>query len=126
MRSGGFPAAWILAGAMLGLAPEASAGPAVSTRWQETAMAQEECLRRAEDAIGRTGFGKLERTEQSRFGGFDDYTATIRCVTGNGFVVFIVAGPSRVQTDRMTSVLFGNFDAEPMGVRFQRLNMELE
>ncbi len=81
-------------GAVLGLAvmatlaPAALAGPAVATRWNNVQMPQDECLRKAEDAIRHAGFGRLERTEQSRYGTRGDYTAAIRCVTENR-VVFL-------------------------------------
>lgn len=52
-----------------------SAGPAVATRWQQVQGSQEDCLQRAESAIRRTAFGRLERTQQSRYGNTDDDTA---------------------------------------------------
>ncbi len=111
MRSGGFQVGGILAFAILGLAHEALAGPAVATRWQQTDMTQDECLKRAEDAISRTGFENLERTGQSRYGSVADYTAAVRCITGNGIVFFIVSGPSLAQANGMAGILFQNFDA---------------
>ena len=112
MRGIGFSVIGVLA-ALLGLVREAQAGPAVATRWQEASMTQDECLKRAEDAIGRTGFEKLERTGQSRYGSVGDYTAAVRCVTGHGIVFFIVSGPARSQTDGMAGILFQNFDVKP-------------
>jgi hypothetical protein len=112
MHGIGFSVIGVLA-AMLGLVREAQAGPAIATRWQEASITQDDCLKRAEDAIGRTGFGKLERTGQSRFGSVDDYTAAVRCVTSRGIVFFIVSGPARSQADGMAGILFQNFDAKP-------------
>jgi hypothetical protein len=100
--------------AMLGLvllaaAPAALAGPAVATRWQKVTVSQEECLSRAEDVIKRSGFGRLERTQQSRYGTLDDYTAAIRCIVSNGLVIIIVSGPSRTQSDQMAGAMFQNW-----------------
>lgn len=104
---------WWLAGALgvaaCGLADQAGAGPAVATRWQKVTASQERCLRKAEDAISRSGFDKLERTQQSRYGTLDDYTAAIRCIVSNGVAIFIVSGPSRAQADQMAGVLFENW-----------------
>jgi hypothetical protein len=104
---------WLAAASLgiagLGVAPAALAGPAVATRWQKVAVSQEQCLEQAEDAIRRSGFGRLERTQQSRYGSLDDYTAAIRCITSNGLAIFIVSGPSRKQSDQMAGVLFENW-----------------
>jgi hypothetical protein len=90
-------------------AAAAQAGPAVATRWQKVAVTQDECLQKAEDVIRHSGFGRLERTQQSRYGSLDDYTAAIRCITSNGLAIFIVSGPSRTQSDQMAGVLFQNW-----------------
>lgn len=95
--------------ATLCAAPQALAGPAVATRWQEATVSQNECLQRAENAIRRSGFGRLERTQQSRYGSLDDYTAAIRCIVSNRLVIFIVSGPSRNQSDQMAGTLFENW-----------------
>ena len=58
-------------------ATSAQGGPAVSTRWQDTKRAQEECLRFAEVAIQGAGCGRIERTTQSRYGTLGEYAATI-------------------------------------------------
>jgi hypothetical protein len=102
-------------GAVVGLAalaawaPAALAGPAVATRWNNVRMSQDECLRRAEDAIRDAGFGRLERTQQSRYGTRGDYTAAIRCVIDNNTVFFIASGPSRGEADRLAGALFDSF-----------------
>ena len=102
-----------LAGALVlaafGLTAQAAAGPAVATRWQKVTVSQDECLQKAEDVIRRSGFGKLERTQQSRYGTLDNYTAAIRCITSNGLAIFIVSGPSRTQSDQMAGALFENW-----------------
>jgi hypothetical protein len=101
---------WVAGGLLIcSFAGQAWAGPAVATRWQQVAVSQEECLERAEDAIRRTGFGRLERTQQSRYGSTDDYTAAIRCIVSNGLAIFIVSGPSRTRSDRIAGELFENW-----------------
>jgi len=95
--------------AVLSFASAALAGPAVATRWQKVTASEGACLQKAEDTIRRGGFGDLERTQQSRYGSLDDYTAAIRCITSNGLAVFIVSGPSRELSDRMAGVLFENW-----------------
>ncbi|HEY4635871.1 MAG TPA: hypothetical protein VIG92_04875 [Rhodospirillales bacterium] len=94
---------------MAALAPAALAGPAVATRWNDVRIPQDECLRRAEDAIRGAGFGRLERTQQSRYGTRGDYTAAIRCVTDNNIVFFIASGPSRSEADRLSGALYESF-----------------
>ena len=49
-------------------ATSAQAGPAISTRWQDTKLTQEKCLRFAEVATKGARFGRIERTTQSRYG----------------------------------------------------------
>jgi hypothetical protein len=95
--------------AAFGLTAQALAGPAVATRWQQVTGSQNECLQKAEDAIRRAGFGKIERTQQSRYGSLDEYTAAIRCVVSNGIAIIIVSGPSRGQSDQMAGALFENW-----------------
>lgn len=94
---------------VIGLAAPAFGGPAVASRWQNAKMSQQECLKLAEETVGRTGLGRLERTEQSRYGTKDDYTGVVRCITSNGIVAFIGAGPSRPTADRRAGALFSNF-----------------
>jgi len=98
-----------LALAVFGPAAQATAGPAVAARWQKVTVSQDECLQKAEDTIRRSGFGKLERTQQSRYASLDDYTAAIRCIVSNGLAIFIVSGPSRGQADQMSGALFENW-----------------
>jgi hypothetical protein len=100
---------WLVSATVLLSATSAAAGPAVATRWQQVQGSQEDCLQRAEDSIRRTGFGRLERTQQSRYGSTADYTAVIRCVVSNGLAIFIVSGPSRSQADQLAGALFENW-----------------
>ena len=96
----------------IALAGAASAGPAVATRWQVAKIPQADCLRRAENAIQALGFGNLERTDQSRYGTRDDYTASVRCVTSNAIVFFIVSGPDRQKADGLAGELFQRYNAD--------------
>jgi hypothetical protein len=95
--------------AMLALQSAALAGPAVATRWQYAKMKQEECLKRAEQAISRAGLDRLERTTQSRYGTRDDYTGVVRCVTSSGIVFFVGSGPGRSTADALAGALFEHF-----------------
>ena len=90
-------------------ATSALAGPAITTRWQTIDYSQEECLQRAENAIGVGRFGQLERTTQSRYGTLGAYTAAIRCVSDNHIAFFIAAGPSRDQSPKYMEAIYPNF-----------------
>jgi hypothetical protein len=90
-------------------ATSAQAGPAVSTRWQDTQLTQEECLQFAEVAIKGAGFGQIERTTQSRYGTLGQYTATIRCVTEHKIIFFIMAGPSLQQAPKYLDDVYNHF-----------------
>ncbi len=94
---------------ILALSTQANAGPAVATRWKDVTVSQGECLQRAEQAIGKTGFRQIERTEQSRYGTLKGYTAAIRCITSNGLAIFIASGPSRTRSDQLAGALFENW-----------------
>ena len=72
-------------------------------------MDQDECLKRAEGTIARTGFAMIERTLQSRYGTRENYTASVRCVTERGIVVFIASGPARTQADELAGALYRHF-----------------
>jgi len=102
---------WLMA---ISVASVAAAGPAVATRWNNAHMSQEECLKRAEETIARVGFGGLERSQQSRFGTREDYTASVRCIVSNWIVVFIASGPSRTRADELAGALFQNFKVEQL------------
>jgi hypothetical protein len=92
------------------LAAPALAGPAVASRYNEIKMSQEECLKNAEAALRKTGLDKLQHTEQSRYGARGDYTGVVRCIAGNGLVLFIGSGPARPITDNLAGALFKNFE----------------
>lgn len=95
--------------AAIAVGSEAAAGPAVSTRWAYAKQTQEQCLRRAEQALQRIGYERLERTGQSRYGTRGDYTAAIRCITEHGIAVLIASGPERGEADRRGGELLRYF-----------------
>jgi hypothetical protein len=88
---------------------EAAAGPAVATRWAYAKQTQEQCLRRAEQALERIGYERLERTEQSRYGTRGEYTVAIRCITERGVAILIASGPERGEADRRGGELLQYF-----------------
>lgn len=90
-------------------ATSAQGGPAVSTRWQDTKLMQEECLRFAEVAIQGAGCERIERITQSRYGTLGAYAATIRCVTEHKIIFFMMAGPSLQQTPRYLDDVYNHF-----------------
>jgi hypothetical protein len=90
-------------------AGSAYAGPAVSTRWRETGMTQDECFKYAETAIVAAGFGRIEKTTQSRYGTKGEYTAAIRCVVDHKIIVFIVAGPSLTEAPKLLDNIYDHF-----------------
>ena len=102
--------AWLVAFvAATGLMAEALAGPFVASRWAYARQSQEECLQRAEAALAKAGYQRLERPEQSRYGTADDYTVAIRCVTDNEIAFLVASGPARDKTDRLAGKLLQYF-----------------
>jgi hypothetical protein len=110
----------VLAASVLASVPAsaipAAAGPAVAIRYSEPArlknsnITQDVCLAQAEAAIAATGFGRIERTEQTRYGTMREYTAAIRCVIDKAIIVIIVSGPSRQTSDEGAGALSQNFE----------------
>jgi len=98
------------------IASSAFAGPAVATRytvpgrWKDAPATQEACLARAEAAIVATGFGNVERTQQTRYGTMREYTAAVRCIMDKEMVLIVVSGPSRRTADQGAAALFQNFE----------------
>jgi len=83
----------ILIGSVLS-GPAAIAGPAVATKWRLTGESRNDCMGHAMESIKRAGFKVTDPGSQSMNGTKDDYTASIRCVTEQQIVLFVVAGPS--------------------------------
>jgi hypothetical protein len=105
------------AGLLVAFASNALAGPAVAIRysepqrWKNPQLTQEGCLTRAETVLVAAGFGKIERTEQTRYGTLREYTGAIRCILDKQIVMFIVSGPERQTSDDGSGVLFQRFEA---------------
>ena len=113
----GVPKSAIAAALACTLASTALAGPAVATRytvparWKDAPAPQEACLARAEAAIVATGFGDVERTDQTRYGTMREYTAAVRCIMDKEIVLIVVSGPARATADRGAAALFQNFES---------------
>lgn len=100
---------WFGTLAAIAACSEAAAGPAVATRWISVKQTQEQCLRRAEQALERVGYDRLERTAQSRYGTRGDYTVAIRCIAEHGIAILIASGPARGEADRRGGELLQYF-----------------
>ena len=88
----------------------ASAGPAMTTNWQTTALDVADCLKRGEAAMRGAGLTmNLETLQESVYGENSDFTASIRCPTGKGFVFFVVAGPQIERARKLMSELRAEF-----------------
>ena len=87
----------------------ATAGPAIATRWRVIGESRNDCLGHAQEAIKRAGFKMAEWGSQSAIGRSDQYTASIRCVTEEGIVFFVTAGPDAGEANRLLDVIFNVF-----------------
>jgi len=87
----------------------AVAETAIATRWRPMALDQTDCMSYARMAIFRAGFEKSEPGSQTMSGKRGDYTASIRCLSEQGIVFFIVAGPSPETVSGYLNVVFGQF-----------------
>jgi hypothetical protein len=87
----------------------ALAGPWVTTNWKNTNLSQEECLEQAGRAIRAGGFEPLQSSQYSRFGGLDEYTVSIRCISEKQMVFFLVAGPENAFTSKYLNAMLSNF-----------------
>ena len=87
----------------------ANAETAVATKWRLTGEAQNDCLNHAAQAILRLGFDKSEAGSQTMSGKRGDYTASIRCVSEQRIVFFVVSGPSAATTSRYLDTMYTVF-----------------
>jgi hypothetical protein len=87
----------------------AAAGPAVVTKWRLTGEARNDCMGHAMESIKRAGFKQAEPGSQSMSGRMDDYTVSIRCVTEQQMVFFVVAGPSPSEANRLLEAVYRMF-----------------
>ena len=93
----------------LAAAAPAVAGPTVATKWRITGESRNDCLGHAEQAIRRAGFEPLNPGSESMMGRRGDYTAAVRCVTEQGMVFFVTAGPSPAETNRLLEAIYRVF-----------------
>jgi hypothetical protein len=87
----------------------AVADTAVATKWRPMALDQDNCMSYARMAIFRLGFEKSEPGSQSMSGKRGDYTASVRCLSEQRVVFFIMAGPSPETVSSYLNVLYGQF-----------------
>ena len=87
----------------------ASADTAIATKWRPIALDQGDCMSYARMAIFRLGFCKSEPGSQTMSGKLGDYTASIRCLSNERLVFFIIAGPSPDTVANYLNVLYGQF-----------------
>ena len=88
----------------------ASAAPAMSTIWQETPLDLSACVKQAELALHDAGMTKNAQTlRESVYGELGVYTGSIRCLTGKGIVVIIVAGPRQDRASQFVGLLKSKF-----------------
>ena len=73
--------------------PAAIADTSIATRWRQMQLDQDNCMSYARLAIFRTGFEKADPGSQTMSGKKGDYTASIRCLSEQRMIFFIVAGP---------------------------------
>ena len=85
------------------------ADTAVATKWRLVGEAQGDCMNHAAMAIFRAGFDKSEPGSQTMSGKRGDYTASIRCISEQRMVFFVMSGPSPATTSRYLDVLYGHF-----------------
>ena len=93
----------------IGGAAAARADTAVATKWRLVGEAQDDCMNHAAMAIFRAGFDKADPGSQSISGKRGDYTASIRCISEQRIVFFVMSGPSADATSRYLDVLYGHF-----------------
>ena len=87
----------------------AAAETAVATKWRIAGEAQGDCMNHAAMAVFRAGFDKSDPGSQTISGKRGDYTASIRCVSEQRIVFFVMSGPSADTTSRYLDVLYGHF-----------------
>jgi hypothetical protein len=89
--------------------PAASADTTIATRWRQMRLDQDNCISYARLAIFRTGFEKADPGSQTMSGKKGEYTASIRCLSEQQMVFFIVAGPDSGTVSGYMTTLFGQF-----------------
>jgi hypothetical protein len=97
---------------LLAATPAIAAAPSISISSVETKLSQAECLQKGDQAMRAIGFTQNKETVgASVFGEQGNYLGTVRCMTANGVVIFVVAGPDVDRCKSSGNVLrqrFGN------------------
>jgi hypothetical protein len=100
----------LLAGLLFGGAPVAAqADTTIGTKYRPIALDQGNCMSYARMAIFRLGFNKSEPGSQTMSGKKGEYTASVRCVSENQLVFFIIAGPSSDAVANYLNILYSQF-----------------
>jgi hypothetical protein len=95
--------------AALSAPPAAGADTAVATRWRQMQLDQDNCVSWARMAIFRTGFEKAEPGSQTMSGKKGEFTASIRCLSEQRMIFFVVAGPDASAVAGYLTTLYGQF-----------------
>jgi hypothetical protein len=95
--------------AALSAPPAANADTAVATRWRQMQLDQDNCVSYARMAIFRAGFDKANPGSQTMSGKKGEYTASIRCLSEQRMVFFVVAGPDANAVAGYITTLYGRF-----------------
>lgn len=67
--------------------------PSISSLWNDMKLSQDECTRRARDAMQRNGFTRIELIGQTTFGDRTDYQVGIRCIADKRIYYIFGGGP---------------------------------
>lgn len=82
-----------IAGAAQAQSQSQSQIPSITSLWDETRLSQRDCNARAEEAMRRTGFTRIETIGQTTFGDRTDYQVGFRCVADKGIYYIFGGGP---------------------------------
>jgi hypothetical protein len=89
--------------------PAAGADTAVATKWRQMQLDQDNCMSYARMAIFRTGFEKADPGSQTMSGKKGEFTASIRCLSEQRMIFFVVAGPDASAVAGYLTTLYGQF-----------------
>ena len=87
----------------------ACADTAIATKWRLMRLDQDDCMSYARLAIFRTGFEKADPGSQTMSGKKGEYTASIRCLSEQRMIFFVVAGPDASAVSGYLTTLYGLF-----------------
>jgi hypothetical protein len=95
--------------AALSAPPAANAETAIATRWRQMQLDQDNCVSYARMAIFRAGFEKADPGSQTLSGKKGEFTASIRCMSEQRMIFFVVAGPDASAVAGYLTTLYGQF-----------------